>query len=92
MKPQDKLYSKFGPKLIKAFPQFSDKKFYMVIKDQLHRFDIDELHAYKRQRMIHASPCEKLYHNRYDKILDYGQCDERHVAILFESNELLVID
>jgi len=56
VKPQDKFYSKYGPKLMKYFPQFSDKKLYMVVKDQLHKFDLDELHAFKRERMIHPSP------------------------------------
>ena len=77
--------------MLKAFPIYSKRYLYCLVNDDLHRFDIEVLKTFKRDKSKRPTPSEKFYSSK-QPITDFAQCDESNIAILLNSVSIAVID
>jgi len=77
--------------VMKAFPQYSDKNFFVVVKNELIRFDIEVLKQTKPEKGGRPAPHDKVYTSK-TYITDIVQCDEGHIAVLQNASYITVLD
>lgn len=77
--------------LIKNFPRYSDRNFFVAIKNELMRFDLEVLKACKPDNRGKPSPHDRIFVSK-TCITDVVQCDQSHIAVLQNSSYITVLD
>lgn len=77
--------------ILKSFPQFSDDIFFAVIGNALKRFEMSVLKQYIPIDTHMKSPSAKLTYTHIE-IVDFEQCDQSYIAIIFGNGSATVLN
>ncbi len=67
--------------LLKTFPLYSDNNFFLVLRNELVRVELNVVKVFQPEKHGRPCPSDRLITSKIN-IIDFVQCDESHIAVM----------